>query len=62
MTIGAREKVPVQPHGERQRRQSGGLPGRSVAEHHGVVQVIFQLVVQPAVGLVRALDPDDAKV
>ena len=55
LPIGPREQALLQSDRERQHRQSGGLDRGGTVEHHRVVEVPDQLLVQPPVHLARSV-------
>ena len=57
--VAPRKQVALEPDGECQRRESGGLGRRRLAQHHRVVQMTHQLMLDAAVGLRRPVDRDE---
>ena len=53
--------MPVEPDGKGQQGKRGRLGRGGVAEYHRFAQVSDQLMVQPTVGLVRAVNRDDVQ-
>ena len=61
VTVRQREQVSVEPDGKGQQGKCGRLGRGGVAEYHRVTQVSDQLMVQPTVGLVRAVHRNDVQ-